>query len=73
MTATLTSPASAPAPFPDAYAVAASAVLSKTSLEANNNKFYVLEVHEAAPARFRLFTHYGRVGSAGVKESRDFD
>ena len=73
MTATLTSPASAPAPFPDTYTVAASAVLSKTSLEANNNKFYVLEVHEAAPAKFRLFTHYGRVGSAGVKETRDFD
>ncbi len=73
MTATLTPPASTPAPFPDAYTVAASAVLSKTSLEANNNKFYVLEVHEAAPTQFRLFTHYGRVGSAGVKESRDFD
>lgn len=72
MTATMTPPASAPAPFPDTYTIAASAVLSKTSLEANNNKFYVLEVHEAAP-QFRLFTHYGRVGSAGVKEARGFD
>ncbi len=72
MTATLIPPASAPTPFPDAYTVAASAVLSKTSLEANNNKFYVLEVHEAG-LQFRLFTHYGRVGSAGVKESKDFD
>lgn len=76
MTQTLTAPglpAASPAPFPNSYTVAASAVLSKTSLETNNNKFYVLEVHEAAPAQFRLFTHYGRVGSAGVKESRDFD
>ena len=73
MTAILIPPVSAPVPFPDTYTVAVSAVLSKTSLEANNNKFYVLEVHEAAPAKFRLFTHYGRVGSAGVKESRDFD
>ena len=76
MTATLTPPAATsagtPASFPDTYTVAASAVLSKTSLEANNNKFYVLEVHEA-DSQFRLFTHYGRVGSAGVKESRDFD
>lgn len=72
MTATLTPTAAPPAPFPDTYTVAASAVLSKTSLEANNNKFYVLEVHEAA-SQFRLFTHYGRVGSAGVKESKDFD
>ena len=71
MTATLANPAITPAPFPDSYIVAASAVLSKTSLEANNNKFYVLEVHEAG-SQFRLFTHYGRVGSAGVKESREF-
>jgi poly [ADP-ribose] polymerase len=73
MTAILTPPASAPAPFPDTYTVLASSVLSKTSLEANNNKFYVLEVHEGGPRQFRLFTHYGRVGSAGVKETRDFD
>lgn len=73
MTATLRSPAITPTPFPETYTVAASAVLSKTSLEANNNKFYVLEVHEAASSQLRLFTHYGRVGAAGVKESRDFD
>ncbi len=73
MTATLTSPSIAHAPFPDTYTVSASSVLSKTSLEANNNKFYVLEVHEGSPRQFRLFTHYGRVGSVGVKETRDFD
>ena len=73
MTAVLTPLAdSAPTdtPFPDDYTVIESAVLSRTSLEANNNKFYVLEVHEAAEGRFRLFTNYGRVGAEGVKESR---
>ena len=75
MTATLTPLPQAPAPaaFPDDYTVAASSVLSKTSLEANNNKFYVLEVHQAADGRCRLCTHYGRVGAAGVKEAKDFD
>ncbi len=62
---------SAPAAaFPDQYAVLASTVLNRTSLEANNNKFYVLEVHEAPDGRARLFTNYGRVGSTGVQESR---
>ena len=62
----------APAPFPDGYTVLASTVLSRTSLEANNNKFYVLEVHAAPDGRCRLFTHYGRVGADGVKESKPF-
>ena len=64
------STSSAAAPFPDHYAVLASTVLNRTSLEANNNKFYVLEVHETPDGRARLFTNYGRVGSAGVQESR---
>ena len=61
------------AAFPDEYAVLVSIVFSRTSLEANNNKFYVLEVHEAAGGRFRVFTNYGRVGAEGVKESREAD
>jgi len=59
------------AAFPDDYTVLASTVLNRTSLEANNNKFYVLEVHEAPGCRFRLFTNYGRVGSDGIQESRE--
>ena len=59
------------AAFPDEYTVLVSTVLSRTSLEANNNKFYVLEVHEAAGGKFRVFTNYGRVGAEGVKESRE--
>ena len=73
MTALPPAPATAPDAFPDDYTVAASSVLSKTSLEANNNKFYVLEVHTAKDGRCRLCTHYGRVGAAGVKESKEFD
>ncbi len=72
MTAMPPAPANPPAAFPEQYTVAASSVLSKTSLEANNNKFYVLEVHEAEDGRCRLCTHYGRVGAAGVKEAKDF-
>lgn len=63
----------APAAYPDQYAVIASAVLNRTSLEANNNKFYALEVHEAPDGRCRVFTNYGRVGAEGVKECREAD
>ena len=73
MTALPPIPATAPAAFPGDYTVLASSVLSKTSLEANNNKFYVLEVHAAKDGRCRLCTHYGRVGAAGVKETKEFD
>ena len=58
-----------PPAFPDKFQIVRNAVLSRTSLEANNNKFYVLEVHEAQ-GRYRLFTNYGRVGADGVKEGR---
>lgn len=61
-----------PPAFPHDYRVVQSAVLNRTSLEANNNKFYVLEVHEAG-GQFRLFTHYGRVGTDGIKEGRFAD
>ena len=58
-----------PPAFPDKFQIVRNAVLSRTSLEANNNKFYVLEVHEAQ-GQYRLFTNYGRVGADGVKEGR---
>ena len=58
-----------PPAFPDKFQIVRNAVLSRTSLEANNNKFYVLEVHEAQ-GRYRLFTNYGRVGADGIKEGR---
>jgi poly [ADP-ribose] polymerase len=59
-------------PFPSDYRVLHSAVLSRTDLTANNNKFYVLEIHEAA-GQYRLFTNYGRVGADGIKEGRYAD
>ncbi|MBV9849863.1 MAG: WGR domain-containing protein [Armatimonadetes bacterium] len=58
-----------PPAFPDQFQIIKNAVLSRTSLEANNNKFYVLEVHEEG-GQYRLFTNYGRVGTDGVKEGR---
>ena len=58
-----------PPAFPDTFQIVKNVVLSRTSLEANNNKFYVLEVHEAQ-SQYRLFTNYGRVGTDGVKEGR---
>ena len=58
-----------PPAFPDTFQIIRNAVLSRTSLEANNNKFYVLEVHEAQ-GQYRLFTNYGRVGADGIKEGR---
>lgn len=61
-----------PPAFPSDYRVVQSAVLNRTSLEANNNKFYVLEVHEAN-GQYRLFTHYGRVGTEGIREGRFAD
>jgi poly [ADP-ribose] polymerase len=56
--------------FPAAYAVVRSAVLNKSDLSANSNKFYALELQEAAGNQWRLYTHYGRVGAAGVREGR---
>ncbi len=63
--------AHAPA-FPGDYQILRNAVLNRTSLEANNNKFYVLEVH-GAQGQFRLFTSYGRVGARGIQEARYTD
>ena len=66
--------------FPDRFTVVRYAVLNRSDLIQNNNKFYVLELHEAAAAataagqqQYRLFTHYGRVGTAGVREARFAD
>ncbi len=58
--------------FPAQFSVVRSAVLNRSDLTANNNKFYVLELHEAA-GKYRLFTHYGRVGTVGMREARFAD
>ena len=58
--------------FPANFRIVKTAVLNRTDLRANNNKFYVLEVHEAQ-GQYRLFTNYGRVGTPGVREGRYTD
>ncbi len=58
--------------FPDNFRILKTAVLNRADLRTNNNKFYVLEVHEAQ-GQYRLFTNYGRVGTPGVREGRYTD
>lgn len=38
----------------------------------NSNKFYTAEIHEAN-GKYRIFTHYGRMGAAGTKDVRETD
>ena len=45
--------------FPDDFEIVKKAVLQKTDIGENNNKYYAIELHKAAAA-FRVFTHYGR-------------
>jgi poly [ADP-ribose] polymerase 2/3/4 len=68
--------------FPDGFEVLKKAVLQVTDIKTNRNKYYALELHKAeegGPARFRVFTHYGRTDDletnpeAGQKECRYFD
>jgi predicted DNA-binding WGR domain protein len=41
---------------------------------ANNNKFFSLELHAStSEARACIYTHYGRVGEAGQRETRYYD
>lgn len=44
--------------------------LNFTDIINNNNKYYNLELIEASDGKFYLYTQYGRVGAAGVKEYR---
>lgn len=44
--------------------------LNFTDIINNNNKYYNLELIEANDGKFYLYTQYGRVGAAGVKEYR---
>lgn len=64
--------------FPAKFAIVAKAVLQKTDVGKNNNKYYAIELHSATK-QFRVFTHYGRTDDlesnpdAGMKEVRQFD
>ena len=64
-------------PFPEDFEVVKRAVLQRTNISNNNNKYYAIELHRAGK-RFRVFTHYGRTDDlegnpeAGVREGRYF-
>ena len=67
--------------FPKTFSVQRKAVLQVTDLTSNHNKYYCLELHEAAKGTgktYRVDTHYGRTDdleqnpAAGVRESRFF-
>ncbi|MHA2279916.1 MAG: WGR domain-containing protein [Promethearchaeota archaeon] len=61
--------------FPDKFKIIQKAVLQKTDISNNNNKYYAIELHKAG-SKFRVFTHYGRTDdlntnpNAGAKECR---
>lgn len=63
--------------YPGDFEVVQKAVLQKTDLKANNNKYYAIELHKAGHD-YRVFTHYGRTDdletnpNAGARESRFF-
>ncbi|MCA9685769.1 MAG: WGR domain-containing protein [Myxococcales bacterium] len=67
--------------FPAKFDILEKAVLQKTDVKANNNKYYAIELHSPATKQksvFRVFTHYGRTDDlqsnpdAGAKECRYF-
>jgi len=64
--------------FPAKFKIIKKAVLQKTDISNNNNKYYAIELHEAG-SKYRVFTHYGRTDdlntnpNAGTKESRYCD
>lgn len=61
--------------FPEDFEIVKKAVLQKTDIKNNNNKYYAVELHRAS-GKYRVFTHYGRTDdletnpNAGAKESR---
>jgi len=46
-------------------------VLHCGNVEGNNNKFYCLELQKNASGHYRLFSHYGRLGTSNIYEVRD--
>ena len=47
------------------------ATLNQVDVNANNNKFYIVQVIDDSP-RFHVFTRYGRVGQKGVSGLKSF-
>lgn len=48
-------------------------VLHCGNVEGNNNKFYCLELQKHTSGKYRLFSHYGRLGISEVFGIRDID
>jgi poly [ADP-ribose] polymerase 2/3/4 len=46
-------------------------VMHQANVSSNHNKFYLLELQRHPDGRFRLFTHYGRLGISNIYEVRD--
>ncbi|MCK6681341.1 MAG: DNA ligase [Thermoanaerobaculia bacterium] len=65
--------------YPSDFEIVAKAVLQLTDLVSNHNKYYAIEIHQAAGGHYRVFTHYGRTDDleanpeAGARECRFFD
>lgn len=63
--------------FPEKYEIVKRAVLQRTDIKTNKNKYYNIELHTAGGEQ-RVFTHYGRTDdldrdpSSGRKENRFF-
>lgn len=64
--------------FPTSFKILKKAVLQKTDIGNNNNKYYAIELHDGK-GKFRVYTHYGRTDDlttnpeAGHRESRYCD
>jgi len=46
-------------------------VMHQANVETNHNKYYCLELQKHSDGRYRIFTHYGRLGISNVYEIRE--
>lgn len=46
-------------------------VMHQANFDTNHNKYYCLELQKHPDGRYRVFTHYGRLGMTNVYEIRD--
>lgn len=47
-------------------------VLNQSNVTSNRNKWYCAEIQKHPDGRYRIFTHYGRVGISNIYEIRQF-
>lgn len=46
-------------------------VMHQANVSSNHNKYYSIELQKHSDGRYRLFTHYGRLGISNIYEVRD--